>query len=118
VTRPTKQEIAPVGEIDPGRFYRTTLSPAIFGIGWQACRNKILANPPQLPIPSGDPAGWTGQQILDHRAKMDALAEKKAAANASRPKQSQPATLVGKRKKTTKKKLRAPSQRGKQSAHK
>ena len=107
MTRPIKQEIAVVGEIDPGRIYRTTLSPVIFGVGWQACRNKILAN--ELPIPSGDPAGWTGQQILDHRKKMQALAEQKAAADASRPKQKQPVGLKGKRKKTKKTKLRAPA---------
>src|SRR5258708_4315575 len=94
-----KQEIALLDEINPGQFYRTTLAPAIFGVGWQACRNKILAK--ELPIPFGDPQGWTGQQILDHRAKMQALAEAKAAADASRPKQSQP---VGFKRRTKKKK--------------
>jgi hypothetical protein len=55
-----KQEIALLDEINPGQFYRTTLAPAIFGIGWQATRNKVLAK--ELPIPFGDPQGWTGQQ--------------------------------------------------------
>ena len=90
MTRP-KQEIARLDEINPGQFYRTTLAPAIFGIGWQACRNKILAK--QLPTPSGQPQGWTGQQILDHRQKMQALADAKAAADAARPRQPQPPAL-------------------------
>src|SRR5258705_11920027 len=103
MTRP-KQEIALLDEISPGRFYRTILAPAIFGIGWQACRNKILAG--ELPTPFGDPQGWTGRQILDHRAKMQALAEAKAAADAVRPKQPQPAAFRKPKKKTQKVKLR------------
>jgi hypothetical protein len=100
MTRP-KATISLPGEIQPGQFYRTTLSPAIFGVGWQSARNKILAG--ELPTPSGDPAGWTGQQILDHRAKMQALADAKALADAARPKQPQPAAF---KRKTKKMKLR------------
>jgi len=88
VTR-RKEAISLLGEIQPAQFYRITLAPAIFGIGWQACRNKILAG--ELPIPSGDPQGWLGSQILEHRAKMQALAEKRAATDAARPRQEQPA---------------------------
>jgi hypothetical protein len=87
VTR-RKREIPLLEEIRPDQFYRTTLSPAIFGIGWQATRNKVKAR--ELPIPFGDPSGWTGRQILEHRAKMQVLAEQKAVTDAARPKQAQP----------------------------
>jgi hypothetical protein len=103
VTRP-KEVVSLLDEINPDQFYRTTLAPAIFGVGWQACRNKILAR--ELPTPFGDPQGWTGRQILEHRAKMQALAKAKAAADAARPKQAQPAAF---KKKTKKMKLRAPA---------
>jgi hypothetical protein len=103
-----KQEIALLDEINPGQFYRTILSPALWGCGWQATRNKILAG--ELPVPFGNPSGWTGTQILTHRAKMQKAAEAKAAADAARPKLAQPAGFKKKKKaKTMKKKLRAPA---------
>lgn len=104
MTRPRKKDVPPLGEISPGAFYRVTLSPALFGIGWQATRNKIKAK--ELPTPFGDPQGWTGQMIIDYRARMQALAAEKAAADALRPKQLQPEALVKKVKKT---KLKRPS---------
>ena len=106
MTRPKPEVVALLDEISPGRFYRTTLSSAIFGIGWQATKNKILAG--ELPTPFGSPAGWTGEQILKHREKMQAIAEAKVAADVARPRQEQPAAF---KKKTPKKKLQAPSRR-------
>jgi hypothetical protein len=92
VTR-RKREIPLLGAINPDQLYRTTLAPAIFNLGWQACKNKIKSG--DLPRPSPLTPGskyeaWTGQQILDHRKDMQALAEQKAPVDAARPKQEQP----------------------------
>jgi hypothetical protein len=66
-------------------------------------QNKVKAG--QLPRPSpltpgSNREGWLGQQILDHRRDMQALAEQKAATDAARPKQSQPKAFQKKVKKT------------------
>jgi hypothetical protein len=107
MTRPRRKDDIPlIGEIDPGRFYRVTMSPAIFNLGVQATKNKIKDDKLPRPSPLNEDShiyGWTGQQILDHRAKMQALAEEKAAIDAVRPKQDQPEAL---KKKTKKMKLR------------
>jgi hypothetical protein len=95
-----KREIPILGAINPDQLYRTTLSVAIFNLGWQATKNKIKGG--ELPRPSPIFEGskyeaWTGQQILDHRRDMRALAEQKAAIDAARPKQSQPAAFKRKK---------------------
>jgi hypothetical protein len=116
MTRPTRKDIPPIGEIDPGQFYRITMSPAIFHLGWQATKNKIKAGKLPRPFPQNEGShitGWTGQQILDHRARMQALAEAEAAADAVRPKQPQPEALRGKVKKL---KLKRPARRAKAGA--
>lgn len=106
MTRPRKPDTPQIGEIDPGTFYRTTLAPAIFGVGWQSARNKVLAG--ELPVPYGEPQGWDGSQIIAHREKMKAAAEAKAAKDAARPRQQQPEAFKGKtKKKVAKVKLRA-----------
>jgi hypothetical protein len=81
-----------------------TLSPAIFGIGWQATQNKIKSG--ELPAPFGDPSGWLGRQILDYRADMQRLAADKLEAKRAAAKQPQPKNFVGK---TKKRKLRPPA---------
>jgi hypothetical protein len=101
MTRP-KAAVQLIGDINPSQIYPTTQSPAIFGLGWQATRNKIRAG--QLPRPSpltpgSNREGWFGSQILHHRADMQALADKKAVTNAARPKQKQPAGFKRKIKK-------------------
>lgn len=101
-----RTNVAPIGEIDPGGFYRTSQSPAIFSLGWQATRNKIRSG--KLPQPSplnegSNVLGWIGQQIIDHRERMQKIAEQNAAVEAMRPKQEQPAAL---RKKVQKVRLR------------
>ena len=66
----------PLGEIDPAKIYRTTLSEELFGLGPQRIIDKVKSGelPPSFPItPSSRFRAWTGQQILDHRAKMQAL---------------------------------------------
>jgi hypothetical protein len=93
VTR-RKREIPLLEEIRPDQLYRTTLAPAIFSLGWQACKNKIRSGdlPRPFPLTPGSKyEAWTGQQILDHRRDMQALAEAKAVTDAARPRQSQPA---------------------------
>jgi hypothetical protein len=105
-----------IGEIIPGQFYRTTQSPAIFDLGWQATKNKIRSGEFPRPMPLSEGSlitGWLGSQILEHRARMQALAEGKAKVDALRPKQPQPAALVKKVKKT---KLRRPARRAKLGA--
>jgi hypothetical protein len=104
-----RKEIPLLEEIRPDQLYRTTLSPAIFNLGWQACANAVKAGklPRPFPLTPGSRyQAWTGQQILDHRERMRILAEEKAAADAARPPQSQPA---GFKKRVKKVKLRRPS---------
>ena len=101
MTRP-KAAIQLIGDINPAQVYPTTQAPAIFGLGWQATRDKIKAG--QLPRPSpltpgSNREGWFGSQILEHRRKMQALAEEKAVADSVRPKQPQPAGFKRKVKK-------------------
>jgi hypothetical protein len=123
MTRP-KAAVQLIGDINPAQVYPTTQAPAIFGLGWQATKNKVKAG--QLPRPSpltpgSNREGWLGSQILEHREKMQALAEAKAVTDAARPKQSQPAGFKKKPRppvtapKVKKIKLRAPS-RGAASA--
>jgi hypothetical protein len=101
-----RKDIVLVEAIHPDQFYRVTLSPALFDLGWQATANKIRAGELPRPFPLHEGSrllGWTGRQILEHRAHMQALAEAKALADAARPKQRQPAAL----KKVKKVRLRA-----------
>ena len=109
MTRP-KQIIHLTEEIHPDQFYRTILSPALWGIGWQAVQNKVRSG--ELPPPFGEPAGWTGRQILDWRADQQKRAAEKLEARRKAEKQPQPAAF---KKKIKKIKLRAPS-RGAASA--
>ena len=102
-----RKDITLIGEIQPDQLYGTQLAPALFNLGWQACKNKIRLG--QLPRPAPLNAGskfeaWTGSQIIAHRQRMRELAEERAAADAIRPKQAQPAAL---KRKTKKVKLRA-----------
>jgi hypothetical protein len=102
MTRP-KAAVQLIGDINPSQIYPTTQAPAIFGLGWQATKNKVKAG--QLPRPSpltpgSNREGWFGSQILEHRSRMQTLAAEKAATNAMRPKQPQPAGLKRKVKKT------------------
>jgi hypothetical protein len=102
MTRPRKA-VQLIGEINPAQFYPTTLSTAIFGTGWQSTRDKVRAGelPRPFPLtPDSNREGWTGSQILEHRARMQAVAEQNAAADAARPKQEQPPGFKRKVKKT------------------
>jgi hypothetical protein len=92
-----------IGDINPSQIYPTTLGPAIWGLGWQATKNKVKSGalPRPSPLtPGSNREGWTGSQILEHRARMQALAEQNAAADAARPKQEQPPGFKRKVKKT------------------
>jgi hypothetical protein len=77
-----KVEVALIGDIVPDRIYRTNLSPAIFGYGPQATKDKIESGELPPPFPLSETSrfkAWTGRQIIEHRAKMQALAAEKAA---------------------------------------
>ena len=92
MTRP-KAAVQLLGDINPSQIYPTTQSPAIFGLGWQATKDKIRSGalPRPSPLaPGSNREGWYGHQILEHRAQMQALAEQKAVTDAARPKQEQP----------------------------
>lgn len=98
----SKAAVQLIGDINPAQIYPTTQANAIFGLGWQATKNKVKAG--QLPRPSpltpgSNREGWFGSQILEHRQKMQALAEAKAVTDAARPKQPQPAGFKRKIKK-------------------
>jgi len=104
-----------IEEIRPDRVYRTTLSEELFGYGPQAAREK--ARNGELPLsfplsPSSRFEVWTGQQVLDHRARMKELAEEKAkaefAAAKDQPPKPQPAGLAAAQK-IKKVKLRPPA---------
>jgi hypothetical protein len=89
-----------IGEIQPDRIYRTTLSPAIFGYGPQATRDKIKSGELPTPFPLSASArfdAWTGKQILDHRARMQALAAEKAEDERAAEKKPQPSALAAAR---------------------
>jgi hypothetical protein len=96
MTRP-KQAISLTEPINPDQFYRTILAPALWGIGWQAVQNKIRSG--ELPPPFGNPAGWTGRQILEHRADQQRQAAEKLQARRNAEKQPQPAAFKKKIKK-------------------
>jgi hypothetical protein len=101
-----RKEVALLEAIHPDQIYPTSLSPAIFSLGWQACRNRIKSGdlPRPSPIHEGsNREGWFGSQILEHREKMRKIAEERAAIDAARPKQQQPAAF---KRKTKKMKLR------------
>ena len=71
------------GDIQRDRIYRTTLSSAIFGYGPQATRDKIRNGELPMPFPLSPTSrfeAWTGSQIIEHRAQMQALAAEKAKA--------------------------------------
>jgi hypothetical protein len=70
-----------ISEIRPDQIYRTTLSPVLFGYGPQATRDKIRSGELPTPFPLSPSArfeAWTGKQILEHRAQMQALAIERA----------------------------------------
>jgi hypothetical protein len=107
-----KKQVELIGNIKPDQIYRTTLSPAIFGLGPQATVDKVKSGelPPSFPLSASSRfRAWTGQQILDHRANMmKAVAEEKALA-AAKDRQPQPAGLAAAQKKIKKQKLRPPA---------
>jgi hypothetical protein len=110
----TKRKVSTelIGEILPDQIYRTTLSPAIFGYGQQ--RVIDLVEMGELPVPfplspSSRFKAWTGQQIIDHRARMKELAAAQLEIERNRPAQPQSPALTAKIKKM---KLRAPSNSG------
>jgi hypothetical protein len=66
-----------IGEILPDQIYRVSLSPVLFGYGAQTTRDKIKRGELPRPFPLSVSArfeAWTGKQILEHRARMQALA--------------------------------------------
>jgi hypothetical protein len=97
-----------IGNIEPDRIYRVTQSAALFGYGQQRTIDLIESGDLPVPFPLSARSrfkAWTGQQILDHRAAMQKLAEAKAKAF-ERPAQPQPPALQPQIKKL---KLRPPS---------
>jgi hypothetical protein len=78
-----KLEVELIGDIQPDQIYRTTLSSIIFGYGPQATRDKIRNGDLPMPFPLSPTSrfeAWTGRQIIEHRAQMQALAAEKVKA--------------------------------------
>jgi hypothetical protein len=76
MTAPKRHTRELVGAINPDSIFRTDMAEELFGFGPQQTRQKIKND--ELPMPSPLTASsrigfWTGQQILDHRAKMEEL---------------------------------------------
>jgi hypothetical protein len=108
ITMTRKGSTELIGEILPDQIYRTTLATTIFGYAPQRARDleKSGQLPQSFPLsPSSKFRAWTGAQILDHRARMRALAGQQAKAERERPPQPQPLALQRKIKKM---KLRPP----------
>jgi hypothetical protein len=102
-------EITPI-TIYPDAVYRTTLSPAIFGLGPDQTRVKIRNRElpqPFRPTPTSRTEVWTGQQIIEHREKMKALAAEEMAAEHKNP-TPQPPWLTKAKPPVRKVKLRPP----------
>jgi hypothetical protein len=109
MTRKRRTERQWLGAIDPAGSYRTTLSEEIFGLGPQRIIDKEKSGelPPSSPLtPSSRFRAWTGQQILDHRAKMQALVS---------PPRPQPKQFAAAQK-IKKQKLRPPAKHQRESA--
>jgi hypothetical protein len=105
-----RKDVPLLDTINPDQLYRTTLAPALFDLGWQACRNKIRSGelPRPLPLTADSKCeAWTGRQILEHRARMAEVAAERAQAEAVRAKQSQPAAFKKKIKKVKLRKVSA-----------
>jgi hypothetical protein len=95
MTRPKPTEVEHI-EVHADCVYRTSLSPALFGLGYDQTRRKILNGelpPPHRPTPTSKYQVWTGRQIIDHREKMQAIAAKKLQADRDKP-PSQPPQLA------------------------
>jgi hypothetical protein len=113
MTKRKRNDLVLIGDIQPGQSYRTTLSPVIFGVGWQSMKDKIKAGELPTPFrlsPSSRFEAWTGQQIIDHREKMQkiAVAELEAERAATAAVQPQPKALAD-AVKIRKQKLRPPA---------
>src|SRR3954451_14268027 len=83
----------PVTEIVPGAVYRVSLGDLIFGFAPEATKQKIRSGELPLPFPlspSSRVQAWTGQQILEHRSRMQALAAEKLGAERCAYKDRQP----------------------------
>jgi hypothetical protein len=109
MTKPRPKSAELIGSIQPDVFYRTNLSPQIFGYGPEATRAKIRSG--ELPMPlsaSSRFEAWTGQQILKHREDMLKIAVEKS--KVERPKQEQPKGLA-EHQRVKKQKLQPPAPR-------
>ena len=98
-------------EYDPQEIVRYHDGPKVFGFKPSALKEKIDAGKIPAPIPlsdSGRALGWTRQMIMDHHARMAALAEERR--KATPVKQPQPPALA-KANKIKKLKLKRPSAR-------
>jgi|tagenome__1003787_1003787.scaffolds.fasta_scaffold19926275_1 predicted DNA-binding transcriptional regulator AlpA len=98
MTQP-KANVGVIDSIHPHQIYRMTMHEQIFGYGRQRIAELIKEGKLPTPMPlsaGGRSLAWTGQQILDHRARMAALADERAKATASRPPAPQPKAFVKK----------------------
>jgi hypothetical protein len=96
---------------DPLEIVRYVDGPKVFGLKPSALKAKIDAGkiPKPMPLSDGGRAlGWTRQMVMDHHAKMAALAEERKKAAMPKVRQPQPKALRNVHK-VKKVKLRRPS---------
>lgn len=101
----------PPAEFDPLEIVRFHDGPRVFGLGPSRLKEKIDRGEIPAPMPlsaNGRAVGWTRQMIMNHHAKMAALAEERRKAAGPKVKQPQPEALA-KARKVKKTKLRRPS---------
>ena len=82
---------------DPLQIVRYVDGPKVFGLKPSALKAKIDAGKIPAPIPlsdSGRALGWTRQTIINHHARMAALAEERKKAAPPKVKQLQPGALA------------------------
>jgi|ERR1035437_3295761 hypothetical protein len=80
---------------DPLEIVRYIDGPKVFGLKASALKAKIEAKEIPVPMPLSDTGralGWTRQTIMDHHARMEALAEERA--KIMKLKQTQPPALA------------------------
>ena len=78
-----------LGKLHPNEIIRKHMGPKYFGLGATQLEEEIRRGtipPPKVLSSNGRAKGWTGQQILDHQARLFEQEEDSAALTTRRRK--------------------------------